>query len=256
MDYAQLCAKILAMKIWGNIGGFAKLVWSIFRVRKYIKPIEDARASGDFDEERARIAEATGAWINDLMQTFDMHFEVTGRENIPEGACVFIGNHQAYADILAMLKATEGKQLGFIAKDEFKPVPLMADWILRIRGLFIPTKASDPRESLRVINDGIELLKNGFSLMIYPEGKRSWGPEMGEFKPGSFKLATKAKVPVVPVTVNGTYKMFEEREVMTPGQTATVIIHPPIETAEMSREDQKELPMRVYKIVKDALPES
>lgn len=244
------------MKIWGNIGGLAKLVWSILRVNKYIKPIEEARAKGDFALERERIAEGVGVWVNDVIRIFDLSFIIQGRENIPDGPCVFIGNHQAYADIIAMLKAVEGKQLGFIAKEEFKPVPLMADWILRIRGLFIPTNASDPRESLRVINEGVELLNNGFSLMIYPEGRRSWGPEMGEFKPGSFKLATKAKVPVVPVTVDGTYRMFEENERITPGQSATVIIHPPIETAGMSKEEQKALPARVYEIVKSALSEA
>lgn len=242
------------MKIWGNIGGFIKLVHSITRVRKYIKPIERAKEAGDFEEERRQIAEACSTWINGLMKDFDMHFDISGRENIPEGPCVFIANHQAYCDVMAMLKAVEGKQLGFIAKEEFKPVPLLSAWVLRIRGLFIPTQRGDTRESLRVINTGAEYIKDGFSLMIFPEGRRSWGPEMGEFKPGSFKLATKAKVPIVPVTIDGTYKMFEENERMTPGQTATVIIHPPIETSNLTKEEQKALPDKVADIIRSALP--
>ncbi len=242
------------MKIWGNIGGFTKLLGTVLRVNKYAKAIEQAKTKGDLEAERTAIEAACTSWVNDVIKTFDMHFEITGKENIPPGPCVFIGNHQAYCDIMAVLKATEGHQIGFIAKEEFKPVPYLSSWILRIRGLFIPTLRNDTRESLKVINEGVQIIKDGFSMMIFPEGRRSWGPEMGEFKPGSFKLATKAKVPVVPVTINGTYKMFEEREIMTPGQTATVVIHPPIETAGLSKAEEKELPEKVWNIINSALP--
>ena len=77
---------------------------------------------------------------------------------------------------------------------------------------------------------------------------------MGEFKPGSFKLATKAKVPIVPITIDGTYRMFEEHQRITKGQTAKVIIHPPIETEGMSRAEQAEVHARVEEIVRSALP--
>ena len=230
------------------------MLGTIARVNKYAKPIERAKAQGDLDAERVAIETACSSWVNDVINTFDMHFDITGRENIPEGPCVFIGNHQAYCDIMAMLKAVEGHQLGFIAKEEFKPVPFLSTWILRARGLFIPTLRNDARDSLKVINEGVKYVKDGFSLMIFPEGKRSWSSQMDEFKPGSFKLATKAKVPLVPVTINGTYKMFEEREIMTPGQTATVTIHPPIDTASLSKAEEKDLPEKVWNIIHSALP--
>ena len=242
------------MKIWGNIGGFTKLLGTVLRVNKLAKSIDNAKAKGDLEAEKAAIMHACTSWVDDVMKTFDMGFEVSGRENIPEGPCVLIGNHQAYCDIMAVLKAMEGHHIAFIAKEEFKPVPYLSTWILRIRGLFIPTLRNDTRESLKVINEGVQIIKEGFSIMIFPEGKRSWGQEMGEFKPGSFKLATKAKVPIVPITINGTYKMFEEHEIMTPGQTATVVIHPAIETEGLSKAEEKELPDKVWKIIHDALP--
>ena len=243
------------MKIWGNIGGFTKLVLSTVSVKKYMKPIQQAKARGDFEEERRLISLVCDTWVNRIIKDFDMHFEIQGKENIPEGPCVLIGNHQAYCDIMAVLKAMEGHQLGFIAKEEFKPVPLLSTWIETCRGIFIPTLRGDTRESLRVINQGVEYIKEGFSMMIFPEGRRSWSSEMGEFKPGSFKLATKSKVPLVPITINGTYKMFEEREIMTPGQTATVVIHPPIDTSSLTKSEEKDLPDRVHQIIKSALPE-
>ena len=242
------------MKLKGNLMSGAKLAMSVLRLNKYIKPLERARESGDTDEERRIIAELSSAWINDVIEIFDMDLDIKGRENIPEGPCVFVANHQGYADVPAMLKALEGHATGFIAKEEFKPVPLLAPWIERVRGLFIPTQRGDTRESLRVINEGVEIINKGFSMAIYPEGKRSWGPVMDELKGGSFKLATKAKVPVVPITIDGTYRMFEEHERITKGQSAKITIHPPIETAGMSRAEQAELHTRVEEIIRSALP--
>ena len=239
------------MKLRGNIISGARLAASVLKYNKNAREIESARSKGDIDLEKRLIAEATGSWVNDLIQIFDLTLNISGRENIPDEPCVFIANHQAYCDVPAMLKATEGIQLGFIAKEAFKPVPILAKWILITRGLFIPK--DDPRESLKVISQGAEYVKQGFNMCIFPEGKRSFGPEMNPFKPGALKLATKAKVPVVPVTIDGTYRTFEENLKITKGQTASVIIHPAINTAELSRSELADLPTEVEKIIRGSL---
>ena len=243
------------MKIWGNMRSGTKLVWSAIRLNSYIAPIENAKAKGDVEEERKAIAHVCSDWINWLMDKYNTTIDVTGKENVPDEPCVFIANHQGYCDVMALLKAVEGKQVGFIAKDSLKSIPLLSDWILRIRGLLIPTNG-DTRESLKVINKGIEYINEGFSMAIFPEGRRSWGSEMGEFKPGSFKLATKPGVPIVPVTINGTYKIYEEHERITSGQHVTVVIHPKIETKGLSRDEINDLHDEVYNIIKNALPRS
>ena len=58
---------------------------------------------------------------------------------------------------------------------------------------------------------------------------------MAEFKAGSFKLATKAKVPIVPITINGSYDLFETRSIITGGAVIDVVIHPAIDTASLDR---------------------
>ena len=107
--------------------------------------------------------------------------------------------------------------------------------------------------SLQTINDGAELLKQGFSLVIFPEGTRSHCAEMGEFKAGSLKLATKAKVPIVPVTISGTYHFFEETGAITWGVHVDVIIHEPIDTANLSRAELAELPEKVEGTIRNGL---
>ncbi len=241
------------MKIAGNLIPFIRLAGSVVRIsRKFGLRIDTHKEHGRYEKERAAIAEAETYWIENLIKIYGLKFDVSGRENIPEEPCVFIANHQAYFDVMALAKALEGKQIGLIAKEEFSKVPLMSKWVLRIRGLFI--NRGDARESLKTINEGAELIKQGFSLVIFPEGKRSCGEGMDEFKPGSFKLAAKAKVLVVPITINGTHLFFEETGVFNPRATASVTIHPAIETAHMDRTQLAELPDKVYDIIRNALP--
>lgn len=239
------------MNIIKNIPNGFILFESIFDYKPYLKKIEALRQDGKFEEERALIAEVTGKWAKDAERKFDMHLTIEGQENIPEGACAFYVNHQGYGDIPTMFRVCEGKQVGFVAKDSAEKLPFISDWIKASQGVFI--KRGETREGLKAIKKGAEKLKNGYSLVIFPEGTRSHCSDMAEFKAGSFKLATKAGVPIVPVTINGSYHMFEDRDVITKGAVIDVIVHPAIETAGMARSEQNQLPERVEQIVREGL---
>lgn len=240
------------MKIIRNIPNGFKLFRSVSIFNKYLDEIEGLRNAGKKEEERALLAEATGLWVNKVIDLFDVTVNVKGRENIPmDRPCVFYANHQGYADIIVMLKATEGKQIGFIAKDSLEKLPYFGRWIQALHGVFI--KRGDAKAALRSIQAGVNEIKDGYSMVIFPEGTRSHGHEMSEFKAGSFKLATKAKVPIVPVTIDGTYHMFEDRDIITSGAKVNMIIHPPIETAEMDRKEAAEIHTVVENIVREGL---
>ena len=218
---------------------------------KYIKPIEDARASFDFEKERKLIYEAVNGWSNEVKEHFDVKYEIENDQYIPsKGPCVFICNHQGYADILPFLTIMPF-HVCFVAKKELKRLPLFGPWILRARGLLI--NRGNLKSSFKTINQGVEYLKDGFSFVIFPEGTRSHGHEMGEFKKGSFKLATKAEVPIIPVTLDGSYHMFEEKNRIVYGTTIKMVFHEPIETKGMSKSEQRELPEKVEKIIRDSL---
>ena len=147
--------------------------------------------------------------------------------------------------------SASGKQTGFIAKNEFSKVPLLGKWINVIRGLFI--KRGDVRESLKIINQGVDLINQGFSLVIFPEGTRSQKHEMADFKPGSFKLASKAKAPVVPVVIDGTYKVFEQKKRVSKGETVRITILPAIDTASLDRKALAALPNQIEEAIKERL---
>ena len=239
------------MKIFANIPGFIKLIICLKYLNKYKKCISDAVAAGNLEKEREEILNATSFWGKKVFEMFGCKLNVEGYENLPEeGPVVFVGNHQGYRDIIAYCAALDKFQFGFIAKDELGKVPLYGPWIERIRSVFI--ERDDPRASLKAINKGIEYIEQGYSMAIYPEGTRSKGPHMGEFKKGSLKLATKPGVPIIPISLDGTYKLFEEHGCFKPAEI-NIIIHPMIETKDLDRKEEKALSEKVEKIVADGV---
>jgi 1-acyl-sn-glycerol-3-phosphate acyltransferase len=177
--------------------------------------------------------------------------QVTGRENIPEGPVLYVANHQGLFDILAFLGHL-GKPVGFIAKKEINKLYIIRTWMGLINCVFIDR--ADRRQSMKAINQGIESLKNGHSLVIFPEGTRSRGNQLNEFKPGSLRLATKANVPIVPVTIDGTYKMLEEGNGRVQGSTIHMTIHDPIFPETYESMKSAELANELQAIVQQALP--
>ena len=108
------------------------------------------------------------------------------------------------------------------------------------------------RESVKAINTGVENVKSGYSMIIFPEGTRSLGEKMREFKKGSMKLAFNAGVPVVPVTIEGTYKVLETGNQVT-GNKLYMVIHKPIDVTKLSKEEKSNLAETVHDIIETEL---
>lgn len=240
------------MKLLPNIPAAIKLYGNLRFLNKYKKNIEKYRAEGDYEKERENIRLAEYEWANRLLEDFGCDVHVHGEENLPkEGPVVFIGNHQGYADIVAFCAVlSKHIQFGYVAKNELEKVPLYGSWIRRIRSVLI--KRDDPRESLKTIEEGIELINKGFSMLIFPEGTRSKSDEMGEFKRGAFKLAVKPGVPIVPVTIMGSWRVLEETGVVR-GTRLDVMIHPMVKTAGIDRKAEKQLTADVEQTVREGL---
>ncbi len=136
------------------------------------------------------------------------HLTVLGRENIPDEPVLFASNHQSYFDILVTHNAIN-RPVGFVAKKEMEHFPLLPLYMKDIGCIFL--NRTDPREGVKAILAGAQLIKDGHSMLICPEGTRSRCDEMNEFKEGSLKMAEKAKVPVVPVAILGTNRLLECR---------------------------------------------
>lgn len=189
-------------------------------------------------------------WAHHLMRLAGASVEITGQEHLPECPAVYVANHQGYFDIPIMLTSLREPH-GLVAKKEIDRLPGIRTWMRHLHCLFVDR--SSPRAGAQVILDGEKLLKSGRSVTIFPEGTRSRGGDMHEFKAGAFRIATRAGVPIVPVTIDGSYRLMEANHFWIQPGKVRVTIHPAVETKGMSRDAVKELPERVKDIIVSAL---
>jgi 1-acyl-sn-glycerol-3-phosphate acyltransferase len=179
---------------------------------------------------------------------------VSGRENIPDtGGVCFVSNHGSIFDILLVL-AYAGRPFGFIAKKELSLIPFLNMWISLLGGFFIDR--NNPRKALKTIESGVQRIRAGKAMIIFPEGHRSRGQGLLPFHPGSLKLATRADAPIVPVAISGSYDVFE-RDYRVRNVPISVTFCKPISTADLTGEDRKQLLAdTVYGVIRDALEAS
>lgn len=177
--------------------------------------------------------------------------QVKGKENLPKDdrALVFVVNHQSITDV-PILKTVIPYPMGFMAKIELFRVPFIQLWLLGLRCIAIDRK--NIRKSMDAIRRGSEQVADGYPMVIFPEGTRSHGNGMRAFKGGALKLAELAKGRIIPVTLDGAYKLLPKEGVGF-HEKVTVTFHPPIDTYQLDREEIKKLPQRLWEIVNSGL---
>ena len=175
-----------------------------------------------------------------LLKLAGVTVTVKGAENIPEDTAVlYVGNHRSYFDILAGY-TTVPTLLGFVAKKEMEKIPLLRTWMVNVNCLFLDRK--NIKEGLKMILQGIEKVKNGVSIWIFPEGTRNIGEDVTEllpFKEGSLKIAEKAGCPIVPVAITGTSEVFEKHIPFIRRSNVTIEFGEPFYAKELPLEERK-----------------
>ena len=182
-------------------------------------------------------------WSSHTLKIINMSYDVYGVENIPSDNCLFVANHQSILDVPLLMDAVK-RPIGFVAKKELKKIPILRGWVKALNCLFLDR--SNNREAIKTINHGIELLKSGISMGIFPEGTRAKDGAIKEFKKGSLRLAIRSKKPIVPVAISGSYKGLEEKGRLVPARVKITFLEP-IYTDNISKEEQNKLP----EIIKD-----
>ena len=221
----------------------------LFFAQPMLWKVRKLRKEGKIEEHDRIVRTMVNNWALRLMKLAGASMEVTGKENIPGGPVVFAANHQGYADIPLLLTQLD-KPNPLIAKKELEKVPLLRDWMTELNCIFIDR--DNARQAMDSLKKANELLSEGYSVCIFPEGTRSKGGEIKEFKGGTIRLATRAKVPIVPCCIEGTYNMLEANKgfKITPAKLQLHIL-PAIETADLSREEIKALDERLRSVIKE-----
>ena len=163
---------------------------------------------------------------------------------------VFVPNHQSYFDIPVLL-AWLDRPYPLVSKQEVKKLPLIRQWMELLGCVFIDR--DNARQSVSALGEAARtMVERKRSLIIFPEGTRSRGETIGEFKNGGFRAALKAGVPVVPVVIDGTYRAMEANHMWIKPAAVKVQVLEAIPTAGMSREESKELGERVRGLIAEA----
>ena len=167
---------------------------------------------------------------------------VIGEELVPtDEPILYIGNHRSYFDIVISY-ARCPRLTGYIAKDSMLKIPLLSTWMKRLNCLFI--NREDIKESLKTILAGIENVKNGISMCIYPEGTRGKGADeldMLPFKEGSLKIAEKTGCKIVPMAMTGSADIFEKHIPYIRKSRVILEYGAPIDITSLSKEEKKKL---------------
>lgn len=201
-------------------------------------------------EYETKINTLVSKWSLKQLKNSGSTIHVKGHENIPKEAVLFVSNHQGNFDTAIFLSYVN-KNKGYIAKKEMLKFPFIGVWMQELR--CVAMDRGDLKQSLQAILEGIKILKDGYSLVIFPEGTRSLDGKMKPFKAGSFKLATKSGVPIVPVTIDGSHKMLKSGTLKINPTTVYVTIHPPLEVKNLTKDEQAQLPQQVQGIIQSAL---
>lgn len=150
----------------------------------------------------------------------NVHIEVHGKENIPEkDGFMFFPNHQGLYDVLAIIEACP-RPFSVVAKKEIAKIPFLKQVFACVKAYMIDRE--DVRQAMQVIINVANEVKKGRNYLIFAEGTRSKnGNRVGNFKGGSFKSATKAKCPIVPVALIDSFKPFDTNSI----KPVTVQVH-------------------------------
>jgi 1-acyl-sn-glycerol-3-phosphate acyltransferase len=170
----------------------------------------------------------------------------------PEEPVLVVSNHQGDFDIPVLLRFG-GRPIAFVAKKELGSIPLISRWMQLLGCIFLDR--DNRRTQVRQMRQTVNQLKEGLSMVIFPEGTRSRSPTMAPFAAGSLSLAEKAGVRILPVSLVDTYKLLPKGKWLLPGAKVTVVLHPPIQPADLSPEEKKSLHETVRAIIQTGLDE-
>ena len=212
-----------------------------------MKKAQRLEAAGDLDARDALVEPKIQSWARSLLRLAGVTVEVSGLERIPQGPVVFVPNHQSYFDIPVLLAWLE-KPHPLVSKVEVKKIPLIRQWMELLGCIFIDR--DNARQSVSAMGEAAKTkVERQRSLIIFPEGTRSRGEQLGEFKSGGFRAALKAGVPVVPVVIDGTYRAMEANHMWIKPASVKVQVLEPIPTRGMTREESKQIGERVRGLI-------
>ncbi|MBO5064570.1 MAG: 1-acyl-sn-glycerol-3-phosphate acyltransferase [Clostridia bacterium] len=233
---------------WYTIKWGSKFLSSLLKLNPELKKAKALKEEGDWRKYKSFVDGCLCGWLNPLIAKAGVNFNVYGKENIPENEpIIYTPNHAGIFDIPSIILNAPEPPI-FIAKKELKSVPVLSDWMYVLDCVFVDRNNKNSARSS--LHEAIEMVKNGRSVVVFPEGTRSKDGTLGEFKGGAMKIAMETGAKVVPVLLRGTRERLEEKGEIVPGEIDVVFL-PYIKTKGLSREDFFSMPEKIRQLIKE-----
>lgn len=181
-----------------------------------------------------------------------LRVQAEGLENIPPGACLFAANHTSNADACAIVTVMPRRIAVFGRKSLFD-IPIVG-YAFHLAH-FVPVDRGNRESALQSVEQAVGYIKEGSSFLAYPEGTRSADGKLREFKKGSFVMAIKAGIPVVPVACAGAHRVMKKKSLVIHPGKVLVRFGRPIDASIYTVEQRGDLAVRVHEAVARMLPE-
>jgi 1-acyl-sn-glycerol-3-phosphate acyltransferase len=178
-------------------------------------------------------------WAYIMLAVSFVRAEIKNKAKILKGqSYIIISNHQSLYDILALV-TTLGIQFRWFAKKEVLKIPLFGYALYASRNIFIDR--SNTARAIESINKGLNRLPKDAGVMVFAEGTRSSDGQIHEFKKGGFIIAIMRKIPILPVTVNGSRRILPKGDLVVKPGKIQVVVGDPIDTSGYTTDTVQEL---------------
>jgi 1-acyl-sn-glycerol-3-phosphate acyltransferase len=196
-----------------------------------------------FDRKGKVVHQYARLWGKVALWANGVKVKVGGLENLKgKGPYVFMSNHQGSYDIFALLGHLPF-QFKWLAKKELFSIPFFG-WTMAAAG-YISVDRKGTRETVEAMNEAAHKIREGMSVVIFPEGSRSQNGSLQPFKKGGFTLAIKSRVPIVPIAIDGSRTIMpKDRLKVSPGEI-WIQLGSPIDTENFSLKDREVLMAKV-----------
>ncbi|CDF32427.1 1-acyl-sn-glycerol-3-phosphate acyltransferase [Chondrus crispus] len=192
------------------------------------------------------------AWMKCSFGSVLVHPNIVNAHNLPPKGTpvVYVANHSSYLDIFSF--AYLRRRIKYVSKAEIFKLPIVG-WAMEMAGN-IALRRMNRRGQMEAYRKMVAVVKNGLSLVIFPEGTRSASGKMRKFQSGGFRAAKKQNAPIVPVTILGTREVMPAHAwvpLRYPTKPISLVVHPPLDTANRSVHELQDC---AYEAIDSALP--
>ena len=180
--------------------------------------------------------------------------KVEGRELLKKRqSYVFVANHQGPYDIF-LVYGFLGRSFRWMMKKELRSIPLVGKACESAGHIFVDKRG--PKAIQHTYEQGRKVLQHGVSLVVFPEGARTFTGHMAKFRRGAFQLADELQLPVVPVTIDGSFDVLPRQKGINfvTWHPLRLVIHAPIEPETQGSEDVQRIMEQSYETIMNALP--